>query len=534
MKKLLIFVVIFTLLISAFSLSGITADKAKFGGTIKVGITVDPEILNPLIANNRASSWILNNMYPTLLVFNEEAEKVPYVIEGYEISENGLDITVKLIEGIKWQDGVPFTTADVKFTGDIMYEGKYQWQADYFDRVKSVEIIDDLTIVYHMNKPSPGFITGIGFWQKIIPKHIWENIDNIKEFQNNENVVGMGPFKLVEAKRGQYYILESVDEWFGSPEGKPYLDRIIYRVYPDLNTMVLALKTGEIDLTVTGIPVPAAQELKNNDNFTVVSTLSLGFVYIGFNYENQFLKDKAIRHAISNAIDRERIVAIALQGAGMPMPNPISPVYKEYNNPDAEFPPYDTEAAKARLAEAGYKDTDNNGFINSPESGDNVSLELIFDGNDIYLDKASKIIVANLKEVGIELVLKPLEKTTYTDLLFNQRKFEVNLGGWGIIDDPFDSINTLYHSKAFLNFMGYKNDTLDEYIENCGSTVDVDKRNEWVAKFQKEFVDECPVVPLYVQQYYFAYNNKFGGIKVFPSDLRGVIDPQSMSQVYEK
>ncbi|MBA7569914.1 Oligopeptide-binding protein AppA [subsurface metagenome] len=235
MKKQLIFVVIFTLLISVFSLSAITADKAKFGGTIKVGITIDPETLNPLVANNRASSWILNNMYPTLLVFNEEAEKVPYVIEGYEISENGLDITVKLIEGLKWQDGVPFTTADVKFTGDIMYEGKYQWQADYFDRVKSVEIIDDLTIVYHMKEPSPGFITGIGFWQPIIPKHIWENIDNIKEFQNNENVVGMGPFKLVEVKRGQYYILESVDEWFGSPEGKPYLDRIVYRVYPDLN-----------------------------------------------------------------------------------------------------------------------------------------------------------------------------------------------------------------------------------------------------------------------------------------------------------
>ncbi len=135
MKKQLIFVMIFTLLISVFSLSAIAADEAKFGGTITVGITVDPEILNPLIANNRASSWILNNIYPTLLVFNEEAKKIPYVIEGYEMSENGLEITVKLIEGLKWQDGVPFTTADVKFTGDIMYEGKYQWQADYFDRI---------------------------------------------------------------------------------------------------------------------------------------------------------------------------------------------------------------------------------------------------------------------------------------------------------------------------------------------------------------------------------------------------------------
>lgn len=130
----------------------------------------------------------------------------------------------------------------------------------------------------------------------------------------------------------------------------------------------------------------------------------------------------------------------------------------------------------------------------------------MYDGNDMYLDKTAQILVSNLKDVGIELKLKPLEKSTYSDLVFNQKKFDINLGGWGIIEDVFDSMYTLFHSTAQLNFMGLNNPKLDEYMEGskfAATQADIDKNMDL---FQEEFIKEVPVVPLYVQEYNFAYS----------------------------
>ena len=133
--------------------------ESKFGGELTVGITTDVDMLNPLVSNDRVGSWILNNIYPTLMIMNEKAEKVPYIAESITTSEDGKTVTVKLKDGLKWQDGEPLTSADVKFTGDILYEYKLQWQADVFDQVVSVKTPDDLTIVYQLKQPYPGFIT---------------------------------------------------------------------------------------------------------------------------------------------------------------------------------------------------------------------------------------------------------------------------------------------------------------------------------------------------------------------------------------
>lgn len=547
MKKLIAFLLVTVMVISIVGCSGGkenttntkentnsegSTNKSKFGGELKIGITTDPAILNPLVSNDRVGSWILNNIYPTLMIMNEKAEKVPFIAESIVTSEDGKTVTVKLKEGLKWQDGQPLTSADVKFTGDILYEHKLQWQADIFEEVESVETPDDVTIIYNLKQVYPGFITTLGFWQRIVPKHIWENIEDPKAYAN-ENPVGLGPYKLTEFQKSQYYVLERTDEWFDSPEGKPYLEKVMFRVYPDINTMVLALKTGEIDLTAKDIPHAAAAELGNNKNFTVVQTPSLGFVFIGFNYKNEFLNDNVVRKAISQAIDRDKVVTIALEGDAMKMPGPISPVYKEYQDDKLVMPEFDVEASKKTLSNGGYKDTDGDGIVNSP-SGKNVSLELMYDGNDMYLDKTAQILASNIKDIGIEIKLKPLEKSTYSDFLFNQQKFDINLGGWGIIEDVFDSMYTLYHSTAQLNFMGLNNKKLDEYMEGSKYAANKEDMDKYMKLFQEEFIQEVPVVPLYVQKYNFAYSNEFDGFRLFPSDLKGLVDPQSLCEVYKK
>ena len=534
MKKLFV-IFLLTVLIAGLIGPGIVwaaGEQREFGGTLTIGIIRDPDNLNPLISNDRIGSWILNNIYPTLLIMNQKAEKVPYLAEQIITSADGKKVTVKLKKGLQWQDGTPLTAADVKYTGDVLYQQKLQWQADTFNEVERVETPDDYTVVYYLKQPYPGFIGTFGFWQRIVPKHIFEKIDNIREFTNDQPM-GLGPFQLVDFKRGQYYTLKSVDQWFDAPAGRPYLDKIIFRVYPDVNTMVLALKRGEIDLTAKDIPHTTAQELKNDPKFTVVQTPSLGFVYLGFNYQNEFLKDRAVRQAIATAIDRKKILMIALRGDGMLIDTGVSPVYENDVNPAAKLPAYSPEKAVNILKKAGYQDIDGNGIVNAA-NGKDLIVELIYDGNDIYLKKTAQILATNFQDIGIKLNLKPLEKSTYSDLLFNQKKFDLNLGGWGIIDEASDSMFTLYHSTSFLNFMGLKSTRLDQLIETARFAAGREVLLDSLYQFQEEFVRELPVVTLYVQQYNFAYSNQFAGFKVYPSDLKGLVDPQSTCRAYQK
>jgi len=232
--------------------------------------------------------------------------------------------------------------------------------------------------------------------------------------------------------------------------------------------------------------------------------------------------------------DREKIIGMALQGDGQLIDTGVSPVYEDVLNPDAKLPEYNPEAAQQKLAEAGYEDTDGNGIVNDPENGEDVVLEMIYDGNDVYLKKTAQILAENYKNMGLRLELKPLEKSTYSDLLFNQKKFDVNLGGWGIIDEASDSMYTLYHSTAYLNFMSLDSEKLDTYMENARFSANEEVMLENLYAFQEEFIEEMPVVTLYVQQYNFAYSNDFGGFEVYPSDLKGLVDPQSLSGVYKK
>lgn len=520
-------------MVASFFLPTTLAAEDKFGGVINIGIASDPADLNPLTSNDRVSSWLINNMYPTLMVMDEEGTKIPYIAEEIEVSEDGLVVTVSLIEGIKWSDGTPLTSADVRFTAELMKEEQLQWQADSLNQVDSIETPDDYTIIFNLVQPYPGFVGVFGFWQRIVPEHIFSQIDNVVEFENRENVVSAGPFNLSEIREGQYYVLERVDEWFLSPEGKPYIEEIIYRVYPDVNTMVMALQSGEIDLTATNIPPSQANILRQRPEINVVQTPSLGYVYIGLKNDNPFLNDRDLRQAIAYGIDRDEIINLALEGDGMKLDTPVSPVYEGEGvvNHEAKMPEFSIDAAREALVKSGYEDTDGSGIVNSPITGEDVVLELIYDGADIYLRNTAQILESNFTDMGLKLELNPMDRSTYLDLI-NQGDFDINLGGWGIIDEPSDAMYTLYHSTSFLNYSRLESEELDRVLEGARYAPNEEEELKYVFEFQEVFLEELPVITLYYQLYNFAYSNQFEGFTVYPSDLRGLMDPQNMSQIY--
>jgi len=505
-----------------------TSESSKFGGTITIGTYADPDTLNPLTGNDIAGSWILNLIYPKLMKLDENGNKVPYIIEEPEISEDGLTVTVTLKDGLKWQDGTPITSKDIDFTYRVLYEQKLQWQYEVLNNI-TWETPDDKTIVFRLQEPFPTFITTIGYWQRIIPAHIWSEIDDIKNYAN-ENPVGFGPFKLTEYERGQYYILERVDEFFLSPEGKPYLEKVIFKPYPDINTMVLALKSGDIDVTAKEIPATAAKEFEGSSEFNVVQNQDLGYEHLAINLRDPLLKDVSIRTAMAMAIDRSQIVNFAFDGAAEEMPGIISPVYQKYQIGNY-FPSYDVEGAKKILADAGYKDTDNDGILNAP-NGENLSFKVMFANSITAHEKVSRILVDNMKAIGIELIPEPMDKSLQTDKLYNTGDWQLTINTWGAIDDVESSMATLFLSTASLNWMGYNNPVADDAMLKMKSAITEEETMNFMDIFQKEITKDIPDIPLVVKKNNFAYNNKFEGFVKLPSILEGIINPTSLSQVY--
>lgn len=503
-------------------------DGDKFGGTLNIGTYADPDTLNPLVGNDMAGSWILNLMYPTLMGLDEEGNKVPYIIEEPEISEDGLTITVTLLDDLKWQDGEPLTSEDIVYSYEVLRDQKLQWQWALLEGVK-METPDEKTVVFQLEKPFPTFITTLGFWQRIVPEHIWAEVEDVKTF-TNEDPVGLGPFQLTDYERGQYYVLESVEEWPLAPEGKPYLDKVVYKTYPDVNTMVLALKSGDIDLTAKEIPQAAAEELEGNEDFEVVKNVSLGYEHMSINLRNEILKDKAVREAMAMAIDRSKVIDFAFDGNGEIMQGSISPVYSDYqlgNN----FPEYDVAGAQKVLEEAGYKDTDGDGIRNTP-GGENLSFKLMFANTVTEHEKMARIMVDQMKEIGIELVPEPMDKSLQSDKLYNTHEWELTINTWGIIDDVESSMSTLFAEDSSLNWMAWKNDVANEAMDNMQYAVTEEEIMENMDVFQKEITKDIPDIPVFVKKLSFAYRDDFKGFILFPSNLRGLVDARSLQQVY--
>lgn len=504
------------------------SDGDKFGGTLTIGTYADPDTLNPLVGNDIAGSWILNLVYPTLMTLDENGNKIPYIIEEPEVSEDGLTVTVKVLDGLKWQDGTPVTSRDIDYTYGVMKEQNLQWQAENLQGA-TWETPDDKTIVFHLSEPFPTFITTMGYWQRIVPAHIWSEIDDVKNFAN-DNPVGLGPFKFAEIARGQHYILERVDDFIISPEGKPYLEKVVFKPYPDVNTMVLALKSGDIDLTAKEIPATAAAEFEGDDRFVVVQNQDLGYEHVAINLTDPLLKDVNIRTAIAMAIDRDQIVNFAFDGSAQPMPGIISPVYQKYQIGNY-LPSYDVEGAKKLLADAGYKDTDNDGILNAP-NGEKLSFDLMFANTLTTHEKASRVIVDNLKAIGIEAIPQPMDKSLQTDKLYNRGEWQLTINTWGAIDDVESSMATLFLSGSALNWMQYDNPVADEAMLNMKASVSEEDIMKYMDIFQKEMVRDIPDIPLVVKKNNFVYNSKFEGFIMAPSTLEGIVHPRSLCQVY--
>lgn len=504
-------------------------DADAGASTLRIGTTTDVANFNPLGSLSKTDSWILNAMYPQLLRIDGNAEKVPELAEGYTLEDDGATVVYTLRDDFEWTDGEPVTASDVKFTAEAIMENQLGNVAAKLTWVESIEAPDDTTVIFHLTQPYAPFAEGVGFWMRVVPEHIFGDAGDLSTFANDQadGWVGAGAYVLDSMKRGQRYVLKANENYPYAPEGGAAVGTVEYVVYPDVNTMILALRNGDIDLMGTPVPASAAASLESEADIAMQEVGSLGFAHLTYNMQNPTLAEQPVRQALSMVVDTESIISTILQGDGQEMVGPISPIFGEFDNPDLEAYPFDPAGAKALLEDAGYTDADGDGML------DGLSFEVLCDQSNANLTRVAEVVREDAADAGIDLTVACIERNTFLSRT-KDGQYDIDLSQWGVFDNPMDQLRSTYLSSnpGGINYNLVQDPELDALIDDAAVTVDHEAFVEKVRAIDEYVHDQALLTPLYVETFRFAYrSDRFEGFDPSPSDLLGMVTGYSLAQV---
>ena len=470
----------------------------------------DASFLNPILAQDSASSDINSFVFNGLIKYDRDLQGfVGELAESWKVKEGEKpEITFFLRKGVLWHDGKEFTAEDVKFTYDkIMDEKTNTVRRSDYELVEKAEVLDPYTFRVIYKQPfSPGLQTwGMG----IIPKHLLEKED-INTTSFNRRPVGTGPFRFVEWVTDEKIVVEANPTYF---QGRPHLERIIYRIIPEVSLSEMELLTKGVDSY--GVSPHQFRRMSEIDFLKIYSQPALGYTYIGYNLKNTLFQDRRVRQAFTHAINREEIVQYVLYGYGAVISGPF-PSHLWYYNANVKPFPYDPQKARALMAEAGWKDTDGDGVLD--KDGQPFRFKLITNsGNDVRRD-VGVLVQRQLRELGVDVTFEVYEWSVFLKNFINAKHFDACILGWGLSPDPDDY--QIWHSSQIergFNFVSYKNPEVDRLWEEGRREYDQEKRKKIYWRIHELMAEDQPYTFLFSPIGMSALQNKFVLVENGPS-----------------
>lgn len=462
----------------------------------------DASFLNPILAQDSASSDINSFVFNGLIKYDRDLQGfVGELAESWKIKPGDHpEITFFLRKGVLWHDGKEFTAEDVKFTYDkIMDEKTNTVRRSDYELVERAEVLDPYTFRVTYKQPfSPGLQTwGMG----VIPKHLLEKED-INTTPFNRKPVGTGPFRFVEWVTDEKIVVEANATYF---QGRPRLDRIIYRIIPEVSLSEMELLTKGVDSY--GVSPHQFRRMREIDFLKIYSQPALGYTYIGYNLKNPLFQDRRVRQAFTHAINRDEIVQYVLYGYGKVISGPF-PSHLWYYNPNVKPFPFDPQKARALMAEAGWKDTNGDGVLD--KNGQPFRFKLITNsGNDVRRD-VGVLVQRQLRELGVDVTFEVYEWSVFLKNFINARHFDACILGWALSPDPDDY--QIWHSSQIekgFNFVSYKNPGVDRLWEEGRREYDQEKRKEIYWRIHELMAEDQPYTFLFSPIGISALQNKF-------------------------
>lgn len=466
---------------------------------VTIALATDVSSLNPYGQDNNVTNQVMFHIYEPLVTQDRDLSIIPCLADSWEESEDGMTWTFKLHEGVKFHDGSDFTSEDVvasyNYAKDV--SGSYNSR---FATVDSIEAVDDYTVVLHMKNKYPLLLTDLA----MVCISSKENIEGKTEEEIGNSVIGTGRYKLVEHVKEDHIDMVANEEYWG---GAPEIKSVRFRPISNAATRTATMLSGELDV-MGGVSVQDVERLEAAEGIHVVSEPSMEMIYM--NMEQMLddnpavegggnpLKDVRVRQAMYQAIDTDMIINNVMQGHAYPTATLIRDTFNGYS-PELERFPYDPEAAKALLAEAGYP----NGFTITLDAGSDITVNS---------SEVAQAVAGYLEKIGIKVNLNLMPTATF---LPHIRPYEHKTGllisAWSVYTGEGISMMN-QHCYTYDQEKGtgnanrghYSNPEVDKLISEAMQESDKERRAELTRQIDKMTHDDVAYIPLYVQENIFA------------------------------
>ena len=478
------------------------------GGEYSEGLIGTSLYINPLLAHSDADIDLCAVIYSGLFKYNENLELVPDLAEKFEISSDQKVYTVYLNQNVKWHDGQKLTASDVVFTYQSAQNPDYKSpQYQSFNGV-IVEKLDDYSIKFTLSQPYAAFLNLLTLG--IIPQHVWYDFPAVKAKLAiyNQKPIGSGPYKfksLTKEKSGviKSYTLEKNPNYYGKV---PYINKIIYKFYPDYETAVNALSNKEIQ-NLNFLPKEYTSKINKKD-LNLYNINLAQYTAIFFNTQNnELLKDKKTREALAMAIDKDKIVEEVLLGQGQIINGPILSNFLGYNT---NIKKYDYSPPKALeiLTNDGWQIDGE--FLKKKDQEFKITLTTVEQTANI---KTANLIKEFWTSIGINVEVLIIAKDKIENEIINPRNYQILLYGEIIGHDPdlFPFWHSSQREAPGLNLAVYANRKVDQLLEEARQTNDVQVRDTKYQEFQNLLIEDLPAIFLYSNTYTYPVYKKIKG-----------------------
>jgi peptide/nickel transport system substrate-binding protein len=433
-------------------------------------------------------------------------EVEPDLAESWQVSEDALVYTFTLRSGVKWQDGQPFTAADVKFTFDLVshpewpgaldsyfsaIQGAKEHKAGEATEVTGITVVDDTHVQFTLTQPDTLFLSSALSRQRILPKHILEQLApaDVEKSDFARKPVYTGAYSVEEWRPGESITFRAFPDYFG---GKPGIDTLIARFIPDPATAIAELQTGALQIGV--VNPDQFQSFVSDASFSTQELPGLRVVYVQFDLTNPLFGDPRVRQAISHAVDRATVIQALYLGKGEPGSSFIPSLAWIYN-PDVPTYPFDVEKANALLTDAGWTPGDDGVRVNA--SGDRLSFTLTVPTINLQDGLALQPF---LQAIGVEIAIDEQGAGEVTGPL-KIGEYQAAISAWNnFIIDPRADLQRNFQNPRPVDGTGYKNDQVDALFLQARASLDQETEKGLWFQIQNLIETDTPLAYLWRQQ----------------------------------
>ncbi|MHA1222091.1 MAG: ABC transporter substrate-binding protein [Candidatus Heimdallarchaeaceae archaeon] len=438
-RKLIISAAVLLAVIMSLSpyFSVVAQEEPFVGGKIAYSMGSDALTLNPYTYGSIYEAEIINHIYDGCVAYDVNNQPQPVLASSWTYNSTYEKYTFTIRENVYWHDGTPLTPEDVAFTWQMLQDNPLLPRADWlYDDIYSITVSGQDVIVEFTWGPKPADVLVTLGTENIVPKHIWQDIDDLFTY-TNDNPIGCGPFKFAEWAHGQFFRLVRNENYY---LGGPWIEELTIRIIRDDEAAYYALSVGEIEL-LDGPPPELEAVAKNDPNIAIAEYYADYIMYLSCNQRRWPNNITKFRQAVEYGINREEINEIVGQGRGQVCPASMSLPWGPWYNPDIHQYPYDPALANSTLDSIGITDTDSDGWREA--NGTEISFDLMVSAE--YQDSVDtvRLIASYMADIGLEVNVKPV----IWDVL------------WSTVGGPGGSYPGKYdYDWAFLGWVGFWSD----------------------------------------------------------------------------